>query len=93
MKFDLISTFNENGKLHSFQGEPAEKHFSNSKSWYLNGQPHREDGPAFDYSSKYFYPLWYLNGFLFEAIHSPPENYLEALEEMGIKFVRGSDEV
>tara|TARA_R110001599_G_scaffold148311_1_gene331960 strand:- start:42 stop:278 length:237 start_codon:yes stop_codon:yes gene_type:complete len=31
-----------------------------SKSWYLNGKRHREDGPAIEYSngSKY----WFLNG-------------------------------
>ena len=31
-----------------------------SKSWYLNGQRHREDGPAFDRRDGY--KAWYLNG-------------------------------
>ena len=31
-----------------------------SKSWYLNGQRHREDGPAF--YRRDVYKAWYLNG-------------------------------
>jgi hypothetical protein len=31
-----------------------------SKSWYLNGQRHREDGPAFEGADGNKY--WYLNG-------------------------------
>ena len=30
-----------------------------SKSWYLNGKLHREDGPAIEYSSGF--KAWYLN--------------------------------
>ena len=36
------------------------EHVDGSKFWYLNGQRHREDGPAVEYDngSKF----WYLNG-------------------------------
>ena len=32
---------------------------NDSKSWYLNGELHREDGPAIEYVD--FYRAWYIN--------------------------------
>ena len=34
------------------------------KWWYLNGQRHRENGPALEWANgnKYGYKAWYLNG-------------------------------
>ena len=31
-----------------------------SKHWYLNGEPHREDGPAYEFANGR--KVWYLNG-------------------------------
>jgi len=31
-----------------------------TKAWYLNGEPHREDGPAIELADGY--KAWYLNG-------------------------------
>ena len=31
-----------------------------SKEWFLNGQRHREDGPAIEWASGY--KAWYING-------------------------------
>ena len=33
------------------------------KRWYVNGIPHREDGPATEYTNGEKY--WYLNGYLY----------------------------
>ena len=32
-----------------------------SKHWYINGKPHRENGPAVEYAN--CSKAWYLNGF------------------------------
>jgi len=33
-----------------------------TKYWYLNGQLHREDGPAVEEYDGYKYKVWYLHG-------------------------------
>ena len=63
-----------------------------TKSWYLNGKQHREDGPAIEYSSGH--KSWYLNGKnLTEAKHkaatSPKKLSCEGKEVVidGITYV------
>jgi len=44
-----------------FEGEVVCSIYLNgTKIWYLNGQRHREDGPAIEYESGY--KEWYING-------------------------------
>jgi hypothetical protein len=40
--------------------KPESKVYADGTCWYLNGQVHREDGPAVEYDSGDKY--WYLNG-------------------------------
>ena len=49
-------------------------HFG-AKQWYLNGERHREDGPAVEYANGTKY--WYLNGKQFFL----QKEYWEALEK------------
>ena len=45
----------------SMNGKPECKvHANGDKHWYLNGELHREDGPAVEYANGMKY--WYLNG-------------------------------
>jgi hypothetical protein len=42
------------------QGYECAEHPDGSKAWYLNGNRHREDGPAVEYTNGSRY--WWLNG-------------------------------
>jgi hypothetical protein len=42
--------FNEEGKLHRFDG-PAVEWADGNREWYIDGKPHRSDGPAIEYAS------------------------------------------
>lgn len=44
-------TRNEDGELHSFNGEPAVEYTNGTKHWYKNGTLYRENGPAVEYAS------------------------------------------
>jgi hypothetical protein len=78
-----------NGRLHRTDG-PASLYADGTKGWWSNGRWHREDGPARIWPDGE--KSWWLNHSCFGFGNKPPEWYLEKLEEMGIEFVRGSDE-
>lgn len=74
---EVISTsYFKNGFLHSYGGVPAESN-NQADQWFLNGLPHREDGPAVIYKNpvlgKYYY---YLNG-----VEHKFEEYLKLIPE------------
>lgn len=74
---EVISTsYFKNGFLHSYGGVPAESN-NQADRWFLNGLPHREDGPAVIYKNlvlgKYYY---YLNGVAHKF-----EEYLKLIPE------------
>jgi hypothetical protein len=48
-----------------------------SKEWYLNGEPHREDGPAVEsaYGSKY----WYVDGKEIEVPNNDNDIFLRMI--------------
>jgi hypothetical protein len=55
----MIVVKNEHGHLHCIDGPAIE--FSNGiKQWWINGNIHRLDGPAFITPA---YDVWYINGF------------------------------
>ena len=43
-----------------------------NKFWYLNGELHREDGPAIEYDDGY--KIWYLNG-KYHRVDAPAGEY------------------
>jgi hypothetical protein len=57
--------FNQYGQLSLENGPACEwtNGSNGSKFWYLNGEPHRLDGPAFEYADGT--KRWYINGFRF----------------------------
>lgn len=57
---DSTEWFNKEGQRHR-EGAPAvEWHDGSFKSWWLNGECHREDGAAVECANGY--KRWYLNG-------------------------------
>ena len=59
----LNSTIEGSTIIFEFEGGQvlrADKWGSGDKRWYLNGNYHREDGPAVEYPNGY--KEWYLNG-------------------------------
>jgi hypothetical protein len=91
MKFESITTYNESGKAHSFEDRPSIMIRDSATAWTKDNEYHREDGPAIIH--KRGAKRWYLNSWSYGNGDEPPEKYLEKLEELGIEFVRGSDEV
>jgi hypothetical protein len=88
MKFRTIETFDSDDQYHCVDG-PAALRSNGSRSWWIHDKLHREDGPAmiwFDNCRE-----WYINHTYLGSGIEPPEAYLDKLKEMGIKFVRGSD--
>jgi hypothetical protein len=60
---DLISyksRLKETNLFHSFNGKPAIVSEREDKYWYINGELHREDGPAIELANGHKY--WYING-------------------------------
>jgi len=58
-----------------FQRKEISFYSSGAKSWFLNGDYHREDGPACEYSDGAKY--WWLNGNKFLS----EKNYWKAIEK------------
>jgi len=54
-----------------------------TKEWYLNGELHREDGPAIEYANGY--KSWYLNGK--ELTEEEFNNYLQQRNSCDGKMV------
>jgi hypothetical protein len=90
IKFESIKTLDANGVHHCDDG-PAIIWSNGYRRWYLNGRLHRTDGPASLYADGT--KGWWLDNTRYGVSEKPPEEYLDKLKEMGIKFVRGSDEV
>lgn len=44
----------DQGRLHSFDDEPAIIHLSGTQMWYNHGKLHRKDAPAVEYSYRLF---------------------------------------
>jgi hypothetical protein len=56
-------TRDEDGKLHSFNDEPAIVYDSGSMYWYQHGKRHRETNAAFIYHNGY--KEYYFNGIIY----------------------------
>ena len=54
---DIKYTRDQNGKLHSYNDDPAVVYNSGTKFWYQHGQLHRETDAAVIhyYGNKYYY--------------------------------------
>jgi hypothetical protein len=88
------SEWRKNGILHREDG-PAFVCDDGHKAWVSNNRYHRTNGPAVIHRNGY--TEWWING---EGgwgsqgdFNEPPKAYLKKLAELGIKYVRGSDEV
>ena len=60
-----------------------------TKSWYLNGKKHREDGPAIEYANGY--KAWYLNGELHRE-DGPAIEYADGDKAWYLNGVRYTEE-
>jgi len=49
--FGIVETYNDKGKLHSFDNKHALEFNNGDKYWYKKGRLHRIDGPAIEYSN------------------------------------------
>lgn len=68
---ETLYTF-KNGNLHSYNNKPAIK--SNQRSeWFLNGVPHRDNGPAKMYSSRS------TNEYYFNGIYMIYDEYIKSI--------------
>ena len=90
-------------RWHNEQGQLQQVHQScieypnGSKEWYLNGVPHRTDGPAYEYVNGY--KSWFLNGVrhrtdgpAFERKDGSKSWYLNGtllLEDLFLKVTKG----
>jgi hypothetical protein len=57
-EFGEIFYYNDNNLLHRING-PAFNDGKGTKWWYINGKPHRLDGPAIECDG---IELWYIYG-------------------------------
>jgi len=69
---------------------PTLKEYANgSKEWYLNGKPHRVDGPAIEYADGDKH--WYLNG-KWHRVDGPALMYADGERHWYLKGIRFSEE-
>ena len=77
----LDSKIQEGGILIQYEGDLAYLHlWDGTKRWYLNGEKHREDGPAFERENGTKY--WFLNGE--ELYHAEWKEEVTKLHKMNI---------
>ncbi len=78
---------NESGQLHRTDGTAFENDFI--KMWYINGEPHRVDGPAVEYKDGH--REWYLNGKLHRE-YGPAIEYRNGDKSWHLNNIKYSEE-
>ena len=73
--YDRIEYTNEKGQLHRLDGPTHSWKSGSSDSWWINGKPHRETGPAI--ISNYERSEYYLEGIRYYNIEDFDKKLME----------------
>jgi hypothetical protein len=71
----MKETYNDKGKLHSFNDKPALIEHDGTMSWFKNGKYHRDNGPAIIYANGTEW--WFMNGELHRDNDEPAIIYAD----------------
>jgi len=89
-----IRTYNDDGKLHSFNDEPSSLQFSGQntsiRTWHKNGKLHRDNGPAYvEIKNEFFYFYKYYKNGLYHNVDGPAIQRVDR-QDQGKPIVRSA---